>query len=517
MKNRMFLRTLSCRPLLPGLLGLSVMVAACDPDAQVPVEPRAAALSVEKNLNNVAANLSHTTGFLAESQAIAETLASLGMCANEAGEGEASCEAADCVDAATPSTPASCDAATVKADIDQMNVDMDKGIKTFIEDLKTKVLVEANIESRSETEIVYRLPARVLCDSMDAMMPDLDCEQEVQKGEPRLRVTSPEEGDIDMAVLLTPRKLAAMTGHINKDRVGVTVDLANLFASMAEMDPDATNEVAEASGQIQLMLVRRADKVVALEGSVLEDVRMVMLDPEDPQARNEVSLDATSRTYELVLDAQAKTIGAKVNLGGLSVTIPMPELGDVIDAMPSMKALASGDVAKFVLGGLNGSLTFDGNKDTFAFKGMGLGDKDSSLSVNGKTLFALDINRKAGRRFDMTMSMAQTSRPLLTFSPGLELSMFTDFSSVADHFDEDLPAFMLGDTTTLSLQGMNPSVREGDEGLEVVSGTLTLQSTREPSVKVTVDAGMCLVDVEQASSSQSPVTAVASGACTQTP
>jgi hypothetical protein len=143
-----------------------------------------------------------------------------------------------------------------------------------------------------------------------------------------------------------------------------------------------------------------------------------------------------------------------------------------------------------VLGGLDGTFTFDGMTDTFSLSNLGLGDETTTVAHDGNTLLALDVNASSGRHFDLTVHDT-TSGLELTFSPTLDVSLAFGFQHIADQVE--VPEALLNDTLRLFFDGQNPSIRGRDNGLEVTSGTLHLTSSKNPGDDVTVSAGMCLL------------------------
>lgn len=478
---------------------------ACDPDSGAPVDPKTVALTAQANTEAVGKNLGAAASFMADSDVMAETLGKLNACPTDE-----SCSGADPSGLTIPCvpepTPTDCGVEGARADLKKMSADIDQGVADLVETLKTKVLVEKNIESKTETSITYRLPNDVLCE-MDSAP---DCAMDAAKSEPRVRVTSPVEGDIDLALLVTSSKIEVAMFHVHRNQFGVTSNLGNVYKAAKLLDTSGDfADVTKMEGVLATALVRNSDKNYSALFEVKESVHVVATDEGKPI---DVRLDASNKTWELRLDGVAKTIAAAMNVGGLSIQAPIENLGDLVDSMPVMQNVKASDAMKFVLGGINGSFTFDGTTDLLKFVGLGVGNKSTSVDVNGKRVFSLDVNPASNRRFDMTVSMADTSKPVVAFSPEFTSVFGFNFDSIKDRFME-LPEFLLNDTLTFKLSNQ-PSIRMHDNGVEVVSGTLTLTSTAHPESNISVAAGMCLVDDETPSTTGHEfLSSLMSGSC----
>ncbi len=487
-------------------LAASLSVGACNPDDKEPVDPKTAALTVETNLKNISDNLSASTDFLSESDAIAEVLAQLQDC-SESGAGTSP----DCDDSIDPScfeaapVEPACGPETVKADLKELTQEVDEFFTKLVDRLREEVFIEANIESRSDTEIVYRLPTSVLCEIVD----EPDCAMDAAKAEPRVKVTSPAKNDLDLAILMTSKRHQPLVFRLYRDRLGVTVDAEALFKTMQVVDPEEAKEVEKMSGVVSLSLVKNAARDFSFINSVEKDIDVVTRQEDGKLV--EMHFAASAKSYELRLDGMAKTITAAVNMGPIRMKMPLENISSMVDAEPNMAKMTANDIVQFVLGGINGSITFDGNRDELAFKGLGLGDRSSAFTVNGEEILGLDVNKASGRRFDMTVATSPSQKPLLTFAPGIDIELRLKFQSIADKF-LDIPETVLNDTLSFKLTGNRPSLRETVNGTEVVSGTLTMTSARKPSSNVTVGAGMCLVSSET-SSEEALLSVWAAGAC----
>lgn len=475
------------RAVYGSAVALALAGPACGGDSGAPVNPKSIALTAQTNTETVSKNLGAAVSFMGDSDAMAETLGKLDPCAEE----EVCAAPANPLDEPVCTTAPStqdCGVEGMRQRLKDLQADLDEGTAELVDTLKTKIFIDANVESQSETVVVYKVPVNVLCDDDD----EPSCATDAAKAQPRLRVTSPQEGDLDVGVLLTANKTEAAVIQVYRDRLGVSMNLGNVYKVAKELSsPEDLDGLESMSGVVSTQLVRNGDKNYSWLSEVKESVDVKGSDGGKPI---HVRLDASSKSWELRLDGVAKTITAAVNMGGLTVEAPLEDLGDVVSAMPAMQNIKTTDAMKFVLGGINGSFTFDGKTDLLKFVGLGFGNKSTSVDVNGKRIFSMDVNANANRRFDMTVSMADTSKPLFALDPGLEAVFGFNFESIKDRFS-DLPSFLLNDVLTFKLAN-NPSIRFADKGIEVVSGSMSFTSTAEPQANISVAAGMCLIENE---------------------
>ncbi len=513
--NSMPLRRISACALALSMLALG----ACEKDPlELPVDKTSIALTAQNNVINVTKNLTASMAFLAESDSVAGSLSSFNDCTVEAPEPlpPPICKTNDptCVEPVVDPVPVesgtACDTASMKRDLAEMNSDLQGEIDKFVAKLKTEIFTPANVESESDTEIVYKVPTSIVCDDTD----DSECIAQATRGQYRLRVTSPVQGDLDVAFLMTANRYEAIVVKLYHKRLGVSVDLAALKKAADIIDPDAAAEITRASGVVELSLVKNADRDFSLIGEIAKAIDIAVTEVNEDGAQPQTvtfKLDASDKTYEVRLDGVKKTVSASINFGAFRLSAPLSGLGDTVGAG---NAMTTTDLYNLVVGGLNGAFTFDASSDLLNFKQLGLGNETTAVSVNGNQVFALDVNKNSGRRFDMSVSMADTDSPTMTFDPGLNAAMKFNFTSIASRF-ESLPKWALNDTMAFELTGTKPAIRVNDAGLEVVSGTLRFSSTAVPSATVVVNAGQCMLssDVEPVAPAHDLLSSFSAGAC----
>ncbi len=522
----------------------TVVLVACSTDPgddgessgrpeRVEISSQGAALTAQENTEAALRGVLNAGAFLAESTTMAESLSSV------AGSSSESCytEAVPCADCESGVLYEEvCDVEeeeVTTADLEEARQDMHDALDELLSFLREDVFTPDNLESEDATEAVYLLPASILCDDEDSgadpgsspvVTPDgqitgdvvaieaeaeegESCEESVERLQPRLRLSSPGEGDVDVDFLLTDERRNPMSFQLYTDRVGVTVDLGELKATVEAAGEDLEG-VQELDGEVGLELVRNSATNYSLRLNVLRDLVVAGGDADETV---ELMVAASSPTMELNVDGDAKALTGTINYGAINVAAPLSafmddeEYDEAGNLLPPKTYTGMIDA---VLGGLNGSLTFDGTTDVLTLENLGLGDVSTTVSHDGNTLISVDVNPDDGRRFDLQIEEGEVS-PTLTFSPTLDVRLGLGFTHIADQVD-DIPTAFLDDTIRLWFEGNEPSVEFADAGLKVASGTLHLESASE---NVSVESGMCLVESASDEEPSSLAGAFEAGVC----
>ncbi len=494
-------------------------------EARLPISHSDAALTVQKNAKQALEGAIDAGGFLAESLSLAQSLSQLGGSAEDCGasystyvDPDCTSDLEDCETTTVIEETCSTESSEVTVDdLAESRQELRDAVDEFIQRLQDEVFTEANLESDTGSEVVYRLGADLLCSdtsddplatptsSRDTTNPavtttaeedtvDPECEATVSKLEPRLRLTSPSEGDIDVALLLTSRKSNPVTLEFYDDRLGIVLDL-NELRSLLEAADEMPEGMDALEGKVSLELVKNAERDYSLRGSVLEDL---LLTAGDEGEKVTIKVGRSSPTAELRMDGNARTITGTYDMATLGIAAPLDMFRDDEaydeDVVPTTPY--SG-IVSLLLGGINGSLTFDGSTDVLRFVGLGLGDVSTTVHHDGDLIFKLDVNPDHDRRFDLQVQSSTEGSPVLTFSPTLDVRAELAFQKLTAQIP-DLDPFLLNDTVRLWFEGASPSVRALDDSLRVESGTLHLESQSAPESSVTVTAGMCLAENDAA-------------------
>lgn len=494
-----------------GLTCLSLGVVACAGESELlEISSSQAALTATENSERALQGVIDAADFLAGSTSIAKTL-------NAFNAGSETCESAGVfcpagADCPPPETVCTTDEVSAE-ELEEARQDIREGAADLVRELRERVLIEANLESSTSTSATYKIGADVLCSGSDE--PDAagsgeaeldeDCVDQVTRLEPRLVLTSPREGDIDVTLQLGADRHEPLALALYHDSLGVRLDLGEALAVARELGEDEGLESIEAlSGQLELRLVENAARDYSLEFNVLEKVEVVVdSDGESLSA----SLGASSPAWNVRVDGNSDTLSAGVDMAALRLVGPLRAFSDLFESddetYPSagtsdIGLLPSPEVPEprsytgvidLFLAGLTGNVSYSADSDVLAIDNVGFGDSTSTLKHEGNTLLALDLNPTSGRRVNLSVS-ASDADTTIRITPSFDLRLALGFQYVADQFD-GLADYLLDDTLRVWFEGDAPELSVG-EALRVNAGTLHIESAASPEANVTVAAGMCL-------------------------
>jgi hypothetical protein len=509
----------------------------------VKISSQSAALTAQENTEQALRGVLNSAAFIAESQGVADGLSSLSGSSESCSTISTACpsDSPDCV----PSTVTECtttEEEVTTEDLMETRQEMYDALDEFVQLLREEIFVDDNLEEEDSTHAVYRIPASVLCsgedddsESVAAPAPstsastvtdepppvveisveddgDDACEEDYDRLQPRLRLSSPGKGDVDVEILLTEEKRNPITLQLYHDRLGVLFDLGE-FKSTVEAAGEDLEDVSKLKGVFGLELVRHAATDYSVRLNIIEAFELA---GGEPGEEIEVNIEPSSPSMEVRLDGEAKTITGTYDWGAMNLMAPLAafmddeEYDDLGNPRPPKDYTGT---IEAVLGGLNGSLTFDGSKDVLLLEGLGLGDVSTSVAHDGNPLLQLDINPDDGRRFDLKVAAGDADDVTLTFTPTLDVRLMLAFQHLADQV-EDIEEFLLDDAVRFWFEGDGEaSVNLSDSGVAVVDSTLHIESTKDATTSVSVEAGMCLVGVESDEPPASIASAFTAGVC----
>jgi hypothetical protein len=523
-----------------GLTCLSLGVFACKGEPErLEISSTQAALTASQNAELALQGVIDAGEFLASSTSIAKALNALG------GQGE-TCESSgtfcpDGTDCLPPETVCTSDEIRDE-DLEEARQELRDGADRLVRELRERILVEANLEASTSTSATYRLGPDVLCSGdtgddaptgagVPAQQADLDedCVDQVTRLEPRLLLTSPRDGDIDVALLLGTDRHAPLSLELYHDSLGVRLDLDEAFAVATQLGEDLEG-LRELSGLLELRLVKNADLDYSLELNVLEALSAVV--DSDGETLT-TSLGASSPAWNVRVDGRADTLSAGLDLATFRLMGPLrlfadlfesddsaegelPPIGEASFSAPLPEEPSYTGVVELLLSGLSGSVHYTADQDVLAFENVGFGDATSTLKHDGHVLFGLDLNAAAGRRVNLRVSPTDEGAQI-SITPSFDLRVAVAFEYIADQFD-GIADYLLHDAFHVWFEGESPAIEVGDEHFRVTSGTLHADSEAEPSANVSVSAGMCLVEAEAAvdaseTSGAHPLASLQAAAC----
>ena len=492
-----------------GLTCLSVGVWACNGESELlEIESQQAALTAAANSERALQGVIDAADFLAASTTIADTLAAFGS-SGETCESAGSCSGDDCLVEGTVCTN---DGAS-EEDLEERRQEIRADAEELVELLRDRILIEENLEAETSTSVTYRIGADILCedDGPDGLSGDgedeldPDCVDEVERLQPRVVLTSPSEGDIDLTLQLGAEHHEPLTLALYHDSLGVRLDLGEALAVARELGEEEDVENIDAlAGVVELRLVEHAARDYSLEVNVLEAIE-AQIDSEGQSLS--ASLGASSPAWNVRVDGNSQTLSAGIDLGALRISGPLRAFAslfqsddeDVIAGDPfapveeeeETTPRAYRGALELFLAGLEGTISYTANTDVLAFDDLGYGDTPSTIKHDGNTLFSLDLNETAGRHVNLRISPAAEGGAQVSITPSFDLQLAFAFHHIADQF-EDLSETLLDNTVRVWFDGNAPTLHVGDDRFQVTSGTLHVESTANPEANVTVEAGMCL-------------------------
>lgn len=487
------------RGLTLGVLSLM----GCSPASDERVATSDLALTAQENVENALRGTHRAGSFLADSASLAEMFDSMG------GE-EETCVAPPCTLGVCPPVECTSDPTTVE-DLQEQRAEFDESITELMDTLREQIFTAENLESEDSSSVTYLLGPATFCeDSVEisggsgatpdpAPAPTLDpeCVDQIQRLQPRIRLSSPGAGDVDVELLITSEKRNPVTLELYRNHVGAIIDLGETKAALDAIGEDTGNLVSMV-GKLGIELRKNAELDFSLRSSVLEAIEIVMDNDLGEQIR--VALGQSIPMFELRFDGNNRQITGAMDYGTLAVDGPLNAFRDSFEDTeydPVTGEELPGPVytghTELFVAGLEGSITFDGTTDRLDILDVGLGDTSSTLKHDGTVLAQADLNAQAGRHFDLAIQKQPEGEPVVTFSPTFDLSVMLHFAPLATQIT-DLSSSILDDTLRIWFDGQDPSVQGREDALRVVSGTLNMTSTSTPAANLSVPAGMCLVE-----------------------
>ncbi len=396
----------------------------------------------------------------------------------------------------------------------EVDTDLTEVAKEIAEWLNEYVFVDGQLESEGDS-LVYLLNPATFC-AMDGEESE-ECAETLTKIPLRVRLTSYNEGDLDIDILVGDAQLDPIDIRLYSNLLGIAVDLAATRA-VAQLYLDTFGEAGENpelpttfSGVVSLSLERVSADEFKLTSAVEQAIQVGMTVEGD-----EFDFSLGKSTISMTANQADETIALAADIGALGVVIPyqlfinamwdegddefgegfsddlddIPEPQPYDDIMEDEVPVVAG-TASLQIAGFSGSASFAADSDSLTFTGLGLGNGPTTFKHNGDTLLSIDLNQ--GGTFDLDISV-DGEDVVLEVVPEFDLSVMMALTKIAGDLNE-LPAFMADDTLSVTLDGnAAPALRVLDEadGIQVAAGQLTLASVAYPEDTVIVAAGQCL-------------------------
>ena len=345
----------------------------------------------------------------------------------------------------------------------------------IIEQLNTKLFTEANHVGDG----IYKIPADFACtteelDDHGSVTAQLDPECVTQWDKAELRIRTAETNDtLTLALQVGAKHDEPLELALTHTSLAVTLDLDETGQAVAALAPIFGEQAPNASlagavtGKLEVLGTASARATLSIDRAI--EVKFadagVSLDSADALRFS----SAASEVASIAFDGVAGTGALAFDLGDTQVHIP----GDVDFEEPALDLDLPG-------------VSITANLATgqpVQFTNLSLGERTTTLKVEGATAIAVDLNKTDGRALTATMSFDDaTGEGTIEVSPKLDLAIAIDHAVLGD----EAPVY---DVTRVLLTGGLRAVSESDQ-LEVL-GTLAIE-TNPAEFGFAATAGQCV-------------------------
>lgn len=330
---------------------------------------------------------------------------------------------------------------------------------------------------------VYQVPASLVCTTQEiddqgnvTESIDPECAQNLATAQLRIRVAENDDA-LRFAIQVTADRDEPLEIALSNTAVSLTVDLDEAWDAAIALAPLFGEPLPNArlggriTGKLEVLGTAKARASVTIDRAI--DVAFAedaAADLDGPSALRFSS--AAGTPFAVTLDGAAKT--GELALGVAATKLHVP--GDEFD--PERMELD--------LPGLTATATLGGNALTIT--NIGLGDRTTTMSINGAVATAIDLNPNDGRKLDATITHdAATGTELVSVSPRLDLRTTVDHAVLG----EEPPVY---DVTQVFLEGSLRSSELSNQ-VKVESGTYRI-ATNPASYGFTATAGQCVSSEE---------------------
>jgi hypothetical protein len=376
-----------------------------------------------------------------------------------------------------------------------------KDLEVFIRD---RLLAASNIESKTDTEVVYLLASDPTCRKLPSQVqpgqaPALDetCARDLAKLQVRIVLRADGDG-ARFSVQLGPDRQELSAFVVHSDLLAWEIGLASArhageYADMALGTAGDMSPFTRLEGRLRIALQKVGDRKVTLSFGVQEAVALETSDAL-------FTTDRSDPLFAVTADAPARQVTFKLAVGATLIGAGWDPRGTG----------ASNKDLHISLGGLYGATTLTDHAETLILKGAGLGH--TAVSAHGITFVEIDLDAADGRKLDLEVTTVPGSEiPRLAVTPRFDLAIATRLGAIASDFKSPPPEYLRdevfgvllepGAPPAIELRGPSGSFRGG---IKVASGALTL-SARNAGAKVMVPEGQCLTGLPQPPAGAHPI------------
>ena len=209
-----------------------------------------------------------------------------------------------------------------------LDEDLDEGTDFLVEVLNEYVFTDDNVEDSSRREITYLLRGSTVCQDLRDEEPDSydECVDVVDGLELRLVVTSPQEGDITVDVLVSDKRYNPLRVDLWQDELAFEVGLKSardsaVFLADKLDGEDITSELPDTiEGRFRAAMRIEGPQQLRASLSVLETIRVA-----DPQERYDVTIATSPYAMRMFADASTDTMTYSVDWNAIDAKFPFHE------------------------------------------------------------------------------------------------------------------------------------------------------------------------------------------------
>ncbi len=342
----------------------------------------------------------------------------------------------------------------------------------------------------------YAIPASLLCPDIEVWndstleyetLPNQDCLDTVALVEPRVHVQTAGDG-LDFDLLIGPQKYDVLALELRSNSIALASDLAEVKVAAEYLAGVLDEEIelpSTMAGVVAASLTAYGPQDAGLAFSIRE---AVTISGGFPSIGNmSFSSAAADPLVELRVNGAEETMQAALALGRTQLSMPWAAINSDSLATGTFAIDWQGLSATLELSEANANLPFG-----MLISNVGLGQGSSTAKLDEFTLLSVDLNKDAGRVFDLIMVPgAPDELPVFRFDPGFDLELAFDLRALADAGDE-VPAYLVNETYRIEVEsGMQPVAGVDEGGLKAVDGAIRIGSSAGASVAAS--AGECLL------------------------
>lgn len=401
---------------------------------------------------------------------------------------------------------AECDPLDVDCVDGQNNGDIEVDLGKFVDDadefLTEQLLVPAQLESGSETEVVYRLHPQTFCKSQSTSN---DCVKFLTAVPVRVHLTSPAVGSLNVSIRYGEGKAQAATIALSDGHVDATLLLdaassgscggaalgclgsavKSAVSIFGGSDDAAKFELTQASGQVKLSF----SKISPTQASALVQVTQALSAGFKYDGEAYAASLAPS-TVSAAVNSGAKSIDVSVQVGAAEASVPYRVLAEPYapcvqmgewDECVQRKKLSLGGSIIAKVAGFSATSTIVRGQQQASIANLGFGGGPTTISLDNKLLVSADWNTKGGGVVTTTLGYLTEKDFGVAVLSGL--SVQGELALMALAADVEWDEWLRDESLSGTFDGdAKPAVRFRSNTMQVLSGKMSITSDADGAV-----------------------------------